>query len=64
MTKSPCNRKCPERAAGCHAGCPRYAEWSEKHAAELAARNAEDPVLSYIKDASRKIAHRRHIKGR
>ena len=29
MLKPPCERKCPDRHAGCHGRCERYLEYAE-----------------------------------
>lgn len=62
----PCRRDCPDREAGCHATCERYAEWTEKRAKELEEiqrrRNAEQILLSpfmkrktrYLKEKKKK----------
>lgn len=62
----PCRRDCPDREAGCHAKCDRYAEWMEKRAKELEEiqrrRNAEQILLSpfmkrktrYLKEKKKK----------
>jgi hypothetical protein len=51
---SPCF-KCEDRKAGCHAGCPRYAEWREKHEAERAERTKKKgeyyAVSAYMKES-------------
>lgn len=28
---NPCSRDCPDRSAGCHGTCEKYAEWSAEH---------------------------------
>ena len=67
---NPCVRDCPDRRPGtptspsCHADCPRYAAWAAARADDLAARRTGDPVLGYLKDASRQLAHRLHLKRR
>jgi len=51
---SPCY-KCEERKSGCHAGCPRYAEWREKREAEkeeLRRKKREyHAVATYMKES-------------
>lgn len=35
MTKSPCDKACPDRTVTCHGFCKRYKEWQDIHEMEL-----------------------------
>lgn len=47
---NPCDPKCPERSATCHAECPRYAAFAEKCERERNERSRE----KYFSEATKK----------
>ena len=58
---APC-KDCAERFVGCHASCPRYAEFREGCDAVRKKREARYPIKDYTCDSiarNKKAAHRR-----
>lgn len=68
-TPNPCHG-CTDRRPGtrtrpsCHADCKRRADWLAEIAAEKAAlqaaREAQRPLMEFIRDGQRKAARQRH----
>lgn len=52
--KSPCERDCPRRTAGCHAKCAPYLEYEEAKRAEYRANEAERDRNAYTADAEKR----------
>jgi len=46
--RMPCAKDCPERAAGCHGKCERYAAFRQEREAVYKAREARQEVRDYI----------------
>ena len=55
--KSPCDPKCPERSAECHASCPKYAKY-RKHMDEKA---EEKYKKNYLHTPDLPRAMKKHI---
>lgn len=47
--KPPCGKECPERDAGCHARCEKYAEFRAALDAERPAVYSENDYAGYVK---------------
>lgn len=45
--KPPCGKVCPDRFAGCHASCERWAAWETERNAEYKKRLAENITKAY-----------------
>lgn len=61
----PCAKDCPDRKAGCHASCERWAAYEKERNEEYKKRLLETVVKAYRHD--RKIKHdhlERHKRGR
>ena len=57
MTRSPCDKACPDRTVTCHGFCKRYKEWQEIHEKELAEKRAVVEAGAY--EQRRRIRRRR-----
>jgi len=54
MTKSPCDKACPDRTVTCHGFCRRYKEWQEIHEKELAEKRAAIAAGAYTQRRQKK----------
>ena len=54
MHKAPC-KNCPDRELGCHATCPKYAEYANEQEAVRQARAEQNKQMEYIIERNKKL---------
>ena len=61
MRQSPC-RYCPDRAMGCHAICPKYAEFRTKNDHDRMKRHMDQLVTSTLIEGARRVERTKYAR--
>ena len=61
MRQSPC-RSCPDSAMGCHAICPKYAEFHTKNDQDRMKRHMNQLVTSTLIEGARRVERTKYAR--